>query len=206
MTEKERRSLEAMRGSLHERRASVQRALKTNYRMSPAMKAQLQQEEAALERQCSALDRRLADKAAADVLAARPHHEPRRWARSMEARVGGNRPALASVDGQTATCGGSEIPPGAPEWVMLMPAGELNARDGRRWRLTEAGAVVNATRAAAGGLDLPIDFEHQTQLSARNGQSAPAAGWRAHSRFPGHALTPTGVMAIRCKQFHLPDL
>ena len=31
------------------------------------------------------------------------------------------------------------------------------------------------------------------------------AGW-AHSRFPGHALTPTGVMAIRCKQFHLPDL
>ena len=25
-------------------------------------------------------------------------------------------------------------------------------------------------------------------------------------RFPGHALTPTGVMAIRCKQFHLPDL
>lgn len=28
----------------------------------------------------------------------------------------------------------------------------------------------------------------------------------AHSRFPGHALTPTGVMAMRCKQFHLPDL
>ena len=28
----------------------------------------------------------------------------------------------------------------------------------------------------------------------------------AHSRCPGHALTPTGVMAIRCKQFHLPDL
>ena len=27
-----------------------------------------------------------------------------------------------------------------------------------------------------------------------------------HSRCPGHALTPTGVMAIRCKQFHLPDL
>ena len=33
---------------------------------------------------------------------------------------------------------------------------------------------------------------------------AAAAG--AHSRCPGHALTPTGVMAIRCKQFHLPDL
>ena len=33
-----------------------------------------------------------------------------------------------------------------------------------------------------------------------------AVNIRAHSRFPGHALTPTGVMAIRCKQFHLPDL
>ena len=35
---------------------------------------------------------------------------------------------------------------------------------------------------------------------------APDKTRRAHSRFPGHALTPTGVMAIRCKQFHLPDL
>ena len=37
-------------------------------------------------------------------------------------------------------------------------------------------------------------------------QDSPAVSDRAHSRFPGHALTPTGVMAIRCKQFHLPDL
>ena len=36
--------------------------------------------------------------------------------------------------------------------------------------------------------------------------SVAAGSARAHSRFPGHALTPTGVMAIRCKQFHLPDL
>ena len=36
--------------------------------------------------------------------------------------------------------------------------------------------------------------------------TAKVADQRAHSRFPGHALTPTGVMAIRCKQFHLPDL
>ena len=41
----------------------------------------------------------------------------------------------------------------------------------------------------------PVEVDHQyVQLA------------RAHSRFPGHALTPTGVMAIRCKQFHLPDL
>ena len=39
-----------------------------------------------------------------------------------------------------------------------------------------------------------------------NESAVDPQGQRAHSRFPGHALTPTGVMAIRCKQFHLPDL
>ena len=37
-------------------------------------------------------------------------------------------------------------------------------------------------------------------------QATTLACGGAHSRCPGHALTPTGVMAIRCKQFHLPDL
>ena len=60
---------------------------------------------------------------------------------------------------------------------MLMPAGQLNARDGRRWRLTDADAVVNATRANAGSLDLAIAFEHQAQYAKQNGQPAPAAGW-----------------------------
>ena len=99
------------------------------------------------------------------------------WAASLETRAGGSRPAAASAGGQVATCPGVELPPGAPEWVMLMPAGELNARDGRRWRLADADAVVKATRAAAGSLDLAIDFEHQTQRSATNGRPEPAAGW-----------------------------
>ena len=46
------------------------------------------------------------------------------------------------------------------------------------------------------------------ELDDRPGRDAASGRpqhW-AHSRFPGHALTPTGVMAIRCKQFHLPDL
>ena len=45
--------------------------------------------------------------------------------------------------------------------------------------------------------------EHVAHVWHWNGRCWPR---RAHSRFPGHALTPTGVMAIRCKQFHLPDL
>ena len=59
-------------------------------------------------------------------------------------------------------------------------------------------------------------MESSHTSSSRSGASqASFHGWlaafiehlkRAHSRFPGHALTPTGVMAIRCKQFHLPDL
>ena len=45
-----------------------------------------------------------------------------------------------------------------------------------------------------------------TRIVLYLGGIAVALWIRAHSRFPGHALTPTGVMAIRCKQFHLPDL
>ena len=49
--------------------------------------------------------------------------------------------------------------------------------------------------------------EGRGPLGALDGEADAAQPrlW-AHSRFPGHALTPTGVMAIRCKQFHLPDL
>ena len=48
-----------------------------------------------------------------------------------------------------------------------------------------------------------VDFEGTVSLSQQLGERLLSG---AHSRFPGHALTPTGVMAIRCKQFHLPDL
>ena len=48
-------------------------------------------------------------------------------------------------------------------------------------------------------------FELALELDA-DAASEDSEGEGAHSRFPGHALTPTGVMAIRCKQFHLPDL
>ena len=59
------------------------------------------------------------------------------------------------------------------------------------------------------GID--ISKTHLDTYMAPAGKAArftnDSAGFKgAHSRFPGHALTPTGVMAIRCKQFHLPDL
>ena len=66
---------------------------------------------------------------------------------------------------------------GAPEWIALLPAGELHARDGRRWSHEDPAAVLAATRERAGGIDLVIDYEHQTDYARENGQSAPAAGW-----------------------------
>ena len=61
---------------------------------------------------------------------------------------------------------------------MLLPAGRLDTRphDGREpWNNPDAAAVVAATRALGG--ELPIDYEHQGELSRSNGQPAPAAGW-----------------------------
>ena len=58
-----------------------------------------------------------------------------------------------------------------------------------------SGTAVRSQEVEPGA---PIQYQGQTIGSIED--------LRAHSRFPGHALTPTGVMAIRCKQFHLPDL
>jgi phage I-like protein len=67
------------------------------------------------------------------------------------------------------------LPEGAtpPEWVKLMPAGAVEAVDGRKWTVDPA-TVVAASKA---GVDLVVDYEHQTDHAERNGQPAPAAGW-----------------------------
>ena len=66
----------------------------------------------------------------------------------------------------------------APSQILLMPAGEVRTRphDGRApWVNRDADAVVEATRALKA--PIAIDYEHQSQRSARNGKPAPAAGW-----------------------------
>lgn len=69
----------------------------------------------------------------------------------------------------------TEIPAGVPDWVHLMPLGNIVGRDGRRWKLPDPAAVVAASRAI--GQDLVIDYEHQTDNAPNNGRPAPAAGW-----------------------------
>lgn len=64
---------------------------------------------------------------------------------------------------------------GAPEWVHLLPLGEVAARDGRRWLLDNPDAVVAAFEV--GGIDLPIDYMHQNDKPPAQGGPVPAAGW-----------------------------
>lgn len=61
------------------------------------------------------------------------------------------------------------------QWIHLIPGGEIVGRDGRTWRMMDAHAVVAATNAH--DIDIPVDYEHQTERAPKNGQPAPAAGW-----------------------------
>lgn len=70
-----------------------------------------------------------------------------------------------------------ELPAGeVPEWVELLPAGEIvMGRDGRTWRNSNPQGVVE--QYVARNVDLVIDWEHSSEHRAPNGQDAPAAGW-----------------------------
>jgi phage I-like protein len=76
-----------------------------------------------------------------------------------------------------ATCEAA-LPPGdAPEWVHLLPPkGRIIARDGRQFVLQDPSALVADFNAR--GLDLAIDFEHQSEIeAAKQSGPVPAAGW-----------------------------
>lgn len=63
----------------------------------------------------------------------------------------------------------------APEWVMLVPAGDINGLDGRNFKNPDPQAVVDVFNANS--VDLPIDWEHAQHHKAEVGERAPAAGW-----------------------------
>lgn len=63
-----------------------------------------------------------------------------------------------------------------PEWIALTPAGQVvQGRDGRTW-INDRPAEILAT-FAADGRDVPLDWEHSTELKAPEGEPAPAAAW-----------------------------
>ena len=75
----------------------------------------------------------------------------------------------------------------APTRMRVIPDGHFDAVDGRpgnmegvkakTWFLDSAAASAVSAAFKAGGVKLPIDYEHQTLNAAKNGQPAPAAGW-----------------------------
>lgn len=91
-----------------------------------------------------------------------------------------------------------QLTPGATE-IQLLPAGEFRAVDGRphdvpAWRIDAAIAAGVIAAAAARVNPLVVDYEHQTLLSEKNGQPAPAAGWFKQLEWrEGSGLFATGV-------------
>lgn len=82
--------------------------------------------------------------------------------------------------------------------VQILPAGEFAGRDGRpgdgkTWKLNDAqGAALAARlneRHGAGQAKFNFDYQHQTILTATNGQPAPASGWAQRFEWrPGQGL------------------
>lgn len=77
------------------------------------------------------------------------------------------------------------------QWVHILTSGAIKARDGRTFILSRPEQVIDKTREWAKSADVPVDYEHQTQLAKANGQPAPAAGW-----IKDFAIRENGIWAL----------
>lgn len=101
----------------------------------------------------------------------------------------------------------------APEWLHLLPVGDLTkhfSNGKRRYRLEsleDARRVIEASMA--GGRDLLLDFDHQTEYAARPGVGgqAPAAGWITELDIRDDGIwgrvnwTPRGAEAVAAREY-----
>lgn len=78
----------------------------------------------------------------------------------------------------TALCAAVAIEAdGAPEWLHLLPAGEVRTNDGRGpYQARDLAALMAQSLKSAGG-KLVLDENHATDLAAPKGGSAPARAW-----------------------------
>jgi phage I-like protein len=84
----------------------------------------------------------------------------------------------AAATDAVALCAALDLPQaaGAPEWVHLLPAGEIRTGDGRGpYRVADTAALLSASLGA--GDRLVLDENHSTDLAAPKGEPAPARGW-----------------------------
>ncbi|KMO32488.1 phage protease [Methylobacterium aquaticum] len=88
------------------------------------------------------------------------------------------RPAISPT---TALCAALPLPALAadgavPDWIHLLPAGEIRTVDGRGpYRVADPAALI--ALSLNGGARLPLDENHSTDLAAPRGEPAPARGW-----------------------------
>lgn len=94
-----------------------------------------------------------------------------------------------------------------PAWIELLPSGQIiTGRDGRTWINDQPAIILQAFQED--GKDLPIDWEHATELKAPNGEQAPAAAWIKELQLrDGGAIwgrvewTPKGVASIANREY-----
>ena len=92
-----------------------------------------------------------------------------------------------------------------PKWILLLPSGKVVGRDKREWKNDDPDAVISAFNK--GGIPLPFDVEHATELRAPKGKPAPAAGWltameNRNGEIWGKAeWNETGANAIKNKEY-----
>lgn len=89
---------------------------------------------------------------------------------------------------------------GAPDWVMLVPAGpKITGRDGRWWQVSNPQAVADRFDPAK---EPQIDIEHSSEIKAPVGEPAPAVGWIKALEVRDGAIwgrvewTPTGASLV----------
>jgi phage I-like protein len=92
-----------------------------------------------------------------------------------------------------------------PEWVHLVPAGNFSGRDGRGPYELDADAVLSAF--AGWGIDLVVDYDHQTLTAEKKAGPVPAAGWikklelREDGVWGQATWTETAAKALAAKEY-----
>ena len=98
---------------------------------------------------------------------------------------------------------GSGLAP--PDWLHLLPAGEIRTNDGRGpYRVPDARALIAGSMA---GGKLVLDEDHATDLAAPKGLPAPARGWitelqnRADGIWGRVAWTAEGRRMVEAREY-----
>lgn len=120
------------------------------------------------------------------------------------------RPTALDLLVPVTPCKAPEVTPDAepPEWVHLLPVGVYKGHTSGEFELGPAEFAAVLRNFTNGGIDLVIDFEHQTLNTEWNGQPAPAMGWADQLEVRedgvwGHvrAWTDRGAAMLRSREY-----